>query len=110
MRELFLDLLAEVFQALEILAGVPNALLGFAAALLVLGYARRFLEERAQLLGLGLDEARDHALLDDRVGARPEAGAEEHVRDVLRRQRGVVDVVAAKCRRAKRTRRTATSV
>ena len=59
-----------------------SAVLGLAAALLVLGDARGLLEEHAQLLGLGLDDARDHALLDDRVGARPEARAEEDVGDV----------------------------
>ena len=59
--------------------------LGFAAALLVLGDARGLLEEHAQLLGLRLDDARDHALLDDRVAARAEAGAEEQ--SVMSRRR-----------------------
>ena len=93
MRELFLDLLAEVLQTLEILAGVPNALLGFPAPLLVLGDARRFLEERAKLLGLGLDEPGNHALLDDRVAVRPDAGAEQDVRDVFPAAARVVQVV-----------------
>jgi hypothetical protein len=44
---------------------------------------RRLLEERPHVLGLGLDDARDHVLLDDRVAARAQAGAEEQLRDVL---------------------------
>ena len=47
----------------------------------------------AQLLGLGLDHARDHSLLDDRVGARAEPGAEEEIVDVAAAHRDVVDVV-----------------
>ena len=64
------------------------------APLLVARDAGGLLEEHAQLLGLGLDDARDHALLDDRVGARPEAGAEEHVGDVAPAHVRAVDVVA----------------
>ena len=77
----------------EILARVGEPALGFPAALLVLRYAGRLLEEDAQLLGLRLDDARDHPLLDDRVGARTEAGAEEEIVDVAAANRNVVDVV-----------------
>ncbi|UUZ52043.1 hypothetical protein LP420_37660 [Massilia sp. B-10] len=35
--------------------------------------------------GRDLDDARDHALADDRVGARSQAGAEEDVLDVVQR-------------------------
>src|SRR5581483_6940230 len=59
------------------------ARLGFAPALLVARNARRLLDETAQLLGLGLDDARHHALLDDRVRARAETGAEKNIGDVL---------------------------
>ena len=69
-RELLLDLVAQILEALEILARVRNAVLGLAATLLVLRDAGRLFEERAQLLGLRLDEPRDHALLDDRVAVR----------------------------------------
>ena len=77
--ELRLELAPDVVDAREVLARVGEAVLGLAPPLLVLGDARRLLEEDAQLLGLRLDHARDHALLDDRVGARAEAGAEEDV-------------------------------
>src|SRR5207237_483133 len=66
------------------------------AALLVLRDAGRFLEEQAQLFGPALDDARDGALADDRVGARPEAGAEEHVLHVAAPHRLAVDRVAAR--------------
>ena len=80
--ELLVDFLAQVVQAVEVLAGVADAGLGFLAAFLVLGDAGGFFEVDAQVLGLGLDDLRDHALLDDRVAARAQAGAEEQVGDV----------------------------
>ena len=91
--ELPAELVADVLHARQVLAGIGKPPFGLLAPLLVLRHARGFLEEDAQLLGLGLDHARDHALLDDRVGARAEAGAEEEVVDVAAADRDVVDVV-----------------
>ena len=81
--QLLLDLVAQVGEPRQVLAGVRNAGLGLAAALLVARDAGRLLEERAHLVGLGLDHARDHVLLDDRVTARAQAGAQEQLGDVL---------------------------
>ena len=83
----------DVLDAGEVLARVREPRFGFLAPFLVLGDAGRFLQEHAQFLGLGLDHARDHPLLDDRVRARPEAGAEKEVVDVAAAHRDVVDVV-----------------
>src|SRR5688500_2961199 len=91
--QLHAELGADVGDAAQVLARDAEAALGLAAPLLVLGYARGLLEEHAQLLGLGLDHPRDHALLDDGVGARAEAGAEEHVGDVAPAHVRAVDVV-----------------
>lgn len=88
------ELADDVLDARQVLARVVQAVLGFAAALLVLRHAGGFLEEHAQLFRLRLDDPRDHALPDDRVGARPEARAEEDVLDVAAARRQVVDVVA----------------
>ena len=82
MVELARQFLAHVVQPLEVLLGVPDPVFGFAAALLVLRDAGRFFEIDAQVFRLRLDELADHALLDDRVAARPETGAEEDVHDV----------------------------
>jgi hypothetical protein len=49
--ELLVDFLAQVVQALEVLARVAHARLGLLAALLVLGDAGGFLEIDAQVLG-----------------------------------------------------------
>ena len=68
--------------------------LGLAAAFLVLGHAGGLFEEQAQFLGLAFDDAADRALADDGVGARAQAGAEEHVLHVAAAHRLVVDVVA----------------
>ncbi len=81
--QLLLHLVAQVGQARKVLACVPDAVLRLAATLLVTGNTGSFLEERAHLVGSGLDHPRDHVLLDDRVAARAEPRAEEHLRDVL---------------------------
>ncbi len=91
--DLRVELAADVVDAGEVLARVLEALLGLAAPLLVLRDARRLLEEHAQFLGLRLDDPGDHPLLDDRVGARSDAGAEEDVLDVAPAHDLVVDEV-----------------
>jgi len=83
MSELLVELVTNVAQPFEVLIGMLHAVLGFAAALLVFGNAGRLFEKGAQFFGPRLDDARNHALFDDRVAARAEAGAEEDVGDVL---------------------------
>ena len=84
---------ADVVEASQVVARVAQAALGFLAALAVLGDPGRFFEKAADVLGARLDDARDHALLDDRVGARTKTGAEEEVDDVLAPHVHVVDVI-----------------
>ena len=88
------ELAQDVLDPRQVLARVREAVLGLAPALLVLGDARGFLQEQAQLLGLGFDDPADRALADDGVGARAQAGAQEHVLHVAPAHRLVVDVVA----------------
>ena len=83
MHQLLVQFLQDVGDAQQVVAGIAQAQFGLAAAVAVFGDARRFFEEHAQLFRLGLDDARDHALLDDGVGARTDPGAEEDVGDVL---------------------------
>ena len=92
--EVGVQLAQDVLDAGDVLARVLQPALGFAAPLLVLGHAGGLLEKQAQLLGLALDDAADGALADDGVGARAQAGAEEHVLHVAAAHRLVVDVVA----------------
>ena len=89
------ELAQDVFDAGQVFARVAEAVLGFAAALLVFRDAGRFFEEQPQFLGFGFDDPADRALADDRVGARAETGAEEHVLHVAAAHRLVVDEVAA---------------
>jgi hypothetical protein len=93
--QVVVQLAQDVLDARQVLARVPEPVLGLAPALLVLADAGGFFEEQAQLLGPALDDAADRALADDRVGARAQAGAEEHVLHVAPAHRLVVDVVAA---------------
>jgi len=93
--EVAVEFTQDVVDARQVLARVLQAVLGFAPPLLVLRDARGFFQEHAQFLGARLDDAADRALADDGVGARAEAGAEEHVLHVAPAHRLVVDVVAA---------------
>src|SRR4029453_16374107 len=91
--ELARKLDADILDASEVGAAVGEPSLGLLAPFPVFRNARRFLEEDAELLGLGLDHARDHSLLDDRVSARAQARAQEKIVDVAPAARNVVDVI-----------------
>ena len=78
-RELAVQLIANIGETLEVFLGATHAVFGIAAALLVLGDARRFLDKYPQLFRLGLDQLGDHALLDDGVTAWTETGTQEQV-------------------------------
>src|SRR5690606_33103717 len=92
-RQLTLQLLAQVGQTLEVLMGTADAILGFAPALLVFGDAGGLFDEQAELVGLGLDELGNHALLDDRIAARTQPGAEKDVGNVPAAAFGTVEEV-----------------
>jgi hypothetical protein len=81
-RQTLAQLVPQVVQARHVVAGMPNAAGRLVAALLVLGDAGHLLDVGAQLLGPRLDQAGDHALLDDGVAARAKPGAQEDVGDV----------------------------
>src|SRR5205085_9309111 len=91
--ELLVHLLAQVGEALEVFAGVLDAGFGFLAALLVLGDAGGLFEVDAQVFRARLDDLGNHALLDDRVAACAQAGAEEQVGDVATAAARAVQVV-----------------
>ena len=93
MADLLVDFLAKVIQPLEVLTRVRDAVFGLPAAILVARDTRRFFDEGAHVLGPRFDQSRNHALLDDRVAARTEPGAEKQVRDVLAAALGAVDEV-----------------
>jgi hypothetical protein len=97
--DLLVDFLAQVGQALEVLARVLDARFGFLAPLLVLGDAGGLLQVHAQVLGPRLDDLGNHSLLDDRVAARAQAGAQEQVGDVAAAAARAVQVVVATGRR-----------
>jgi hypothetical protein len=80
--QLAIELFAQVREALEVLERTAHPRLRFPAPLLVLRDTRGLLDKHAQVLGPGLDQARNHALFDDRVAARPEARAEKDIRDI----------------------------
>ena len=92
--DLAIEFTQDVFDPRQVVARIAKPVLRLAPALLVLRDASRLLEEDPQLLGPCLDDARDHALADDGVGPRAEAGAEEHVVNVAPAHVLVVDVVA----------------
>ncbi len=82
MLKLPVEFLADVVEPVQVFPGVANAVLRLPATLLVLRDSRGFLQVDPQIFGFSLNQLADHALLDDGVAARPEAGAEEDVHDV----------------------------
>ena len=80
--ELLVQLLTDIVEPVQVLLGATHAIFGLATALLVLGDTGGLFQGGAQLFGARLDQPRDHALADDGVGARPQAGAQEQVGDV----------------------------
>src|SRR5690606_41746440 len=87
-------LLAEdVVEAEQILLRLLHLALGRLAPGLVLGDARRLLDEVAAVLWLGRDDQADPPLLDDRVGLGAHPRAEEELDDVEQAARRLVDQV-----------------
>ena len=93
--ELLVHFFAQVAQPVQVLAGVADAGLGLLAPLLVLGDAGGLFQVHAQVLGPGLDDLADHALLDDRVATRAKTRTQEQVGDVAAAALGAVEVVLA---------------
>jgi hypothetical protein len=83
----------DVFHPQQILAGVVEAVFRFPAPLLVLGDAGRFLEKHAQLFRARLDDAGNHALADDGVGAGTETGPQKDILDVAPPHRLTIYIV-----------------
>ena len=92
-RQLTLQFLAQIGQAREVFLGATNTVFGFAAAVLVTGNTGGFFNEQAQFFGLGFDQARNHALLDDGIAARPKTRAHENVGNVTTTALGAVKEV-----------------
>ena len=91
--DLTLQLFANIRQALQILTGATNTVLGLAAAGLVLGDPRRFLDIHPQLFRLGFNQPGNHALLNNGVAARAQTGAQEDVGNVLAAALGAVEEI-----------------
>ncbi len=72
---------------------MAHAVFRLAAALLVLGNAGGFFQEGAQFLGPRLHQPGDHALFDNRVTARPQAGAEKDVGNIFAPAARVIEEV-----------------
>ena len=62
----------DIADAQQIIARIIQAQRRLAATLTITRHPRRLLQKHPQLFWFGFDNARNHALLDDRVGARPQ--------------------------------------
>ena len=92
-RDLAAQLAQHVGDAQQVLLGGVELALRFLAARLVLADAGGLFEQRAPILGLRRHDARDLALLDDRVAARADAGVAEEVEHVAQAAGRLVDQV-----------------
>jgi hypothetical protein len=91
--ELSAELTADIFDAAQVAARIREPELGFAPPLAILRDPCCLLEEYADLFRLGLDDARDGALFDDRIGAPTQARAKENVGDIAPPDMQIVDVI-----------------
>ena len=93
--EVSLDLRDDVADAQQVLLRHLHLPLGLLLPALELRDAGGLLDEEAAVLRLRADDEADLALLDDRVGLRPDARSEEEVGDVLQADGRLVDQVLA---------------
>ena len=91
--QLTLQFIAQIGQAIKIFHGAAHATRGFLAALFIFGNACRFLDENAQLLWLGFDESANHALFDNGIATRAQAGTQENIRDIPATAFGAIEKV-----------------
>ncbi len=92
-RDLRGDLVDDILDALQIVLGCPQPQLGLVAARVQAGNAGRLFEHAAALLGLGLDDLADAALMHQRRRARAGRGVGEHHADVARAHLAAVEAV-----------------
>jgi len=92
---LFLHLEDDVVDAREVLLGRIELQLGGPAARLVLGDARRLLDQLPAVGWARAEDQPDLSLLDDRVGLGPEAGVHQELVDILQPADLAVDQVLA---------------
>ena len=62
--------------------GAANAVFSFTAAFFVFRNTCCFFNKNAQIIGACLDQTGNHALLNNRVAARPQTGAKENISDI----------------------------
>src|SRR6202043_2570958 len=86
-------LIAHIVQTIQILARLADAIFGFSPALLGAPYPGRLLQEGPQIVGPGLDDPRDHALLDDGIAAGTQTRSEKQLGDVLAAHLRAVDEI-----------------
>ena len=84
----------DVIDPRQVFTRVMQTVFGFPATLLVLGNAGSLFKENSQLFRTRLNDARDHALTNDRVSTRSEAGTKEDVLNVAAAHRLIVNVIS----------------
>ena len=87
------ELLADVFQASEVLTRIGQAALGLFAAFLVARHTCGFFQEYTQLFRLRFNNARHRALTNNGVGTRPQPRSHEQIGHVLTTHLEVIDEV-----------------
>ena len=80
--DLLVNFFQQVIQAVQVLAGMPDAVFCLAPAFLVLGNASGFLEKRTQVIRLRLNQAGNRTLFNNGITARPQTGAEKNIGNI----------------------------
>ena len=93
---ILVDFRDDVVHAQQVLPREIHLALGELSPLLVLGDAGCLVDEQAAIFRTRADDLADASLLDDRVGLRADAGAEEKIGHVAQANLGLVDEVLAR--------------
>lgn len=82
-----------VFNSGQVVAGVGQAVAGFAAALLVFRHSSGFFQKNTQLFGAGFNNSGNHALPNNGVSAWPQPCAQKNVLHIAAANRLLIDVI-----------------
>ena len=93
--QLYLDLMADISHAHEIVFRILQFFQGFPLAVAIFRDSRRFLKKSAPILRLAVEDIIDAVLADDAHAVMPDARIREEVVDVLQTAAGAVDIELA---------------
>ena len=92
--KLTFQLIPNIGQPLKVFLGTSHPVFGFAASVFVFRNPCSFFDINTQFFWLGFDQARNHALLDNRIRTRAQTGAKKDIGNVLTAALSAIQVIS----------------